>query len=178
MSVSGSKRSFKSVGDFVIASMSSNITPSPIVSIWKPKGDSLEMISFLGNNFGGKYSGSKFDTLVSVGHNYNIFIGSTDGGDGGDMWGNFWIAQWTKPGKFDFLFSKEFGGDDTKRTAVNYNFLNDTTIQVLEWDISARNNYTDSLISEEKLSLLGLIKKNLKSTVLKELTPIIRIPGN
>lgn len=157
--IRGSKNSFQNLGSYAIASM--YLGESQEISIWKPVGDSLEMVTILNGHFGDYMSTTDFDTLITIDENSNLFVGTTSSGDGGLFGGELWVGLWQGGMTLDNLYSKEYGGDDTYSTYLEYELVDDSMLIVSTRvkKLDKKFEYVDSLLSLEKVNLIDLLNQ-------------------
>lgn len=131
-------------------------TATTMLTIWKAEKDMMKLDYVLGS-ISEDYGTPKIDTLISLNNGKKLFLGQQWGGDGGDVWGSFWIREWTESNELKILIERKMGGSETYRNEITYSFLNDSAIELINTAKYEQNEiYLDSLISRETLNLLEL----------------------
>ncbi|MER3329071.1 MAG: hypothetical protein RIF34_05780, partial [Candidatus Kapaibacterium sp.] len=157
----GKNTSFKKYNDITVGVLRGFgfETVSHLITIWNLEEDQLKLGHVLNKTINVGIGGVTLDTLVTLSDQRRLLIGTKSGGDGGDVWGSFWIAEWTQPNNLKIAFEEEFSGSSESFETINYEFLNDSTIslnRVLRiWNA---NSYSDSTISKNTLNILKLEK--------------------
>ncbi|WP_258097132.1 hypothetical protein [Marinoscillum pacificum] len=128
-----------------------------LFSIWEDQGDSLELVTILDKTISIGIGGVNLDTMITTSTGRILLIGDKAGGDAGDTWGAFWIAELTKPNHLKVIFQSNFEGNTDYMEAINHYFINDSTLALDRVERNWTNEgYQDSVLSTTKVNLLTL----------------------
>ena len=67
---------------------------SSILTVWKQQAETYRLLEILDKPPGG---GSGIIDSIFTYNDATLIIGHNTGGDGGDMWGGIWLAEWKRP---------------------------------------------------------------------------------
>ena len=135
---------------------------SHIITIWEKRDSSLILEGILDKLLYEGIGGIRIDTIVQFGQNRNIIIGTSGGGDGGDVWGSFWIGIWELPRNLKVVFEKRWNGNSESFKNIDFSFISKNELSIIEKSVWYENNNgdyieKDSIFSSSKLQIDSII---------------------
>jgi hypothetical protein len=137
---------------------------SHLLTIWHKEANFYYLDYILNKTVNVGIGGIKIEKIINIDYEKIMVVGTKSGGDGGEVWGSFWLGIITKPNYFDIIYEIGRSGDEFKNEYLNYKIVaNDGLIYLTKGVKSDKNNIqTDSILLQDTIRYYDLIKKTYK----------------
>ncbi|HBO76135.1 MAG TPA: hypothetical protein DD653_15825 [Marinilabiliales bacterium] len=129
---------------------------SHLFSIWKKEGKSLCLESIIDTTIKVGIGGVSVKDILKIGFNKYLVIGNTQGGDGGDSWGSFWLGILSMPDSLDLVYEKHCSGDEMRDEYFENKIISSDSIIVLYKKEKHYDSNQDILLSIDTINYYNL----------------------
>jgi hypothetical protein len=93
----------------------------PVV-VWEKDGSTLKDEIVLDHALSSGIGASSIAEIHKVGKGRHLLIGRSEGGDGGETWGDIYVSLWTEPRHLETIYVTSYSGSEEMGSRVDYSF--------------------------------------------------------